>query len=178
MGNISTLNKRFNSLSNNNALWNKLIKLHYDGHYDTETIDLIISTYKPKLSKETYKLIHILYINNNFNSTVKEIVETKHVTCRAIGGDPNSISNLVNLKELSMDHTGLSVLPPGIGNLKNLVTLKLRFNKLTSLPQEISMLTNLTHLDIYDNEIKCAPEVLYDLTNLRRLQCDFPFTYR
>jgi leucine-rich repeat protein SHOC2 len=67
---------------------------------------------------------------------------------------PDSIIDLLCLKNLRSVFTPISSLPENIGNLSSLETLSVRFNKLTILPESICNLKKLTKLDL-----SCSPKL-------------------
>ncbi len=64
---------------------------------------------------------------------------------------PESIGDLIFLKELDLTHCNLSSLPESIGNLQNLIELELFGNKLKSLPESIKNLNSLKCLNAGGN---------------------------
>ena len=93
-----------------------------------------------------------LYLNNNQLSSL-----------------PLEISQLSNLKTLSLYNNQLNSLPPEISQLSNLTRLYLDSNQLSSLPSEISQLSNLTTLSLYNNQLSSLPSEISQLSNLTTL---------
>lgn len=87
------------------------------------------------------------------------------------GALPEGISELANLKELSLGYTGLSSLPQDFGNLANLEILNLSSCiKLTSLGENLGQLTKLQSLNLsYVNKITALPESIGQLQSLTSL---------
>lgn len=80
---------------------------------------------------------------------------------------PESIGNLKSLQRLEISRNELTTLPESIGNLKSLEILNLQNNKLTILPESISNLKSLQVLDLTNNMLTTLPE---SITKLRSLQ--------
>jgi Leucine-rich repeat (LRR) protein len=70
---------------------------------------------------------------------------------------PDSIGNLINLKQLYLSNNKLESLPDSIGNLINLKQLYLSNNKLESLSDSIGNLINLKELSLSNNKISTLP---------------------
>lgn len=70
---------------------------------------------------------------------------------------------------LSLQHSGLTRLPPEIGTLTGLHELYLNGNQLSTLPSEIGMLSSLDTLDISGNILSTLPPALERLVGLKRL---------
>ena len=80
------------------------------------------------------------------------------------------IGNLVELKELILETSGLTAIPETIGNLHNLEFLTITSNPIDLFPESISDLTNLEELIISNNNLSNLPENIGNLANLRRLE--------
>jgi len=81
---------------------------------------------------------------------------------------PDSIRVLHNLKDLTIENTGLTELPNSIGGLTNLKVLNLSKNNLIELPDSIGNLIKLKKLNVSCNKIKKLP---CTLCNLIKLKC-------
>ena len=86
-----------------------------------------------------------------------------------VGEIPESIGNLINLKELALDGNKLTGrIPESIGNLTNLINLNLERNRLTGeIPKSISNLTKLTYLGLGNNQL--SGEIPDNINNLKNL---------
>jgi len=71
---------------------------------------------------------------------------------------PDSIGNLVNLKQLNLVDMRLTSIPRSIGNLIQLEHLDLSKNQLTSLPSSITNLTLLSNLKLKSNKFINLPD--------------------
>jgi len=80
---------------------------------------------------------------------------------------PESIGNLQSLQRLEISRNELTTLPESIGNLKSLEILNLQNNKLTTLPESISNLKSLQVLDLRWNKLTTLPESIINLRNLQ-----------
>lgn len=85
---------------------------------------------------------------------------------------PQTIGQLSELEELSLNDQLLDKLPDEIGNLKKLKTLNIRNNKLESLPAAIAQCSALESLDIKANLLNSLPD-LNALTSLMYLNLSF-----
>jgi Leucine-rich repeat (LRR) protein len=70
---------------------------------------------------------------------------------------PDSIGNLINLRELKLYNNQLESLPDSIGNLINLQELWVGHNSLKNLPDSIGNLLNLKELYLSDNKLESLP---------------------
>ena len=86
-----------------------------------------------------------------------------------VGEIPESIGNLINLKELALDGNKLTGrIPESIGNLTNLISLNLERNRLTGeIPKSIGNLTELTYLGLSNNQL--SGEIPDNINNLKNL---------
>ena len=83
---------------------------------------------------------------------------------------PATIGNLINLRELYLQHNQLSSLPATIGNLINLRELCLHNNQLSSLPSEILNIKKIINIDetsykINNLDIECTILIFGKLNN-------------
>lgn len=76
---------------------------------------------------------------------------------------PDDFYTLVNLEELALPSSNLTVLSDKIGDLASLRLLNLYNTPLTLLPDTVGNLTNLKKLYINKTNIKQLPESLYSL---------------
>lgn len=74
----------------------------------------------------------------------------------------NKISNLVNLKTLSFEENNISEVPEEISNLKNLCLLSFSKNYIKKLPEGIARLSNLRTFYIYSNPV-CNNLPIFDI---------------
>ncbi|MFX1250945.1 MAG: leucine-rich repeat domain-containing protein [Promethearchaeota archaeon] len=86
---------------------------------------------------------------------------------------PESIGNLVNLKELNLRENQLQILPESLGQLQNLHTLHLGWNQLQALPDIIGQLHNLQNLNLCANRLHTLPESICHLQNLQILDLSY-----
>ncbi|WP_162274091.1 DUF4132 domain-containing protein [Leptospira tipperaryensis] len=91
---------------------------------------------------------------------------------RSAIGIPDSIGELTQLTELSLNSNLLSDLPAAIGKLKNLTDLDLNFNKFTEIPKCIFELENLETLEIIYSPLKQIPLEFCNLLNLTRFDIE------
>jgi Leucine-rich repeat (LRR) protein len=78
---------------------------------------------------------------------------------------PESIGELVNLKDLVLYWNKLTTLPESIGNLVNLKNLYLEGNQLTTLPESIGKLINLKELRLTHNRLTYLPKSIVNIKN-------------
>ena len=83
---------------------------------------------------------------------------------------PDTIGNLTNLTELTMECNELTCLPDSLADLTNLRTLSLGGVELTSLPDWIGDLTSLRELAIGGKALTKLPESIHNLTELTKLE--------
>ncbi|KAH3768117.1 dual specificity protein phosphatase 1 [Pelomyxa schiedti] len=121
------------------------------------------------MSKVGYKSYKSYLTANKFIPlSHKKLVNLKFlsVSLNQLGTIPPGLfSALTELHILSMDSTGLSILPP-VAHMKGLVRLSLRLNNLSTLPP---LPASLTHLDISGNPFVSIPLPVLQLPNLRIL---------
>ena len=84
-------------------------------------------------------------------------------------GLPEVVCQLVELKELFLNHNKVSQLPEQTSNLSKLETLHLQVNHLQSLPDCVCSLTALQYLNAEDNQIEVIPSNIGQLKQLRTL---------
>jgi len=84
---------------------------------------------------------------------------------------PNSIVNLVALKELNCAHNQIQKLPGTIGSLVTLESLICSHNQLKNLPDTIGNLVALWELECANNQLEYLPETIGNLKALRCLTC-------
>ena len=82
---------------------------------------------------------------------------------------PESIGKLRNLENLDLSHNPLKFLPEAITELVNLKYLTLFLNRLERLPESFGNLLNLENLDIARNLLESLPESMANLQNLKQL---------
>jgi len=84
---------------------------------------------------------------------------------------PDEIGDLIELRILNLQNSGLRALPPWIGNLQKLHSLSLSgFTQLTALPSDIGLLRDLKSLCLGDNsELTTLPEEIGNLSKLTYL---------
>jgi NB-ARC domain/Rx N-terminal domain len=83
---------------------------------------------------------------------------------------PDSIGDLIHLRELDLDYSSISNLPESIGSLTNLLFLKLAFCKLLNvLPTSLTRLCNLRHLKVEGTPLTFFPKGLGRLEKLTEI---------
>lgn len=84
--------------------------------------------------------------------------------------DITPLTNLVNLRVLSLSNNNISVIPPQISNLTNLQVLNLSHNQITDITP-LTQVPSLITLDLSNNNISQLPSAadLSKLTNLTTL---------
>jgi internalin A len=81
---------------------------------------------------------------------------------------PETVCQLVNLKELSLINNSIVAIPEALGQLANLQHLLLFHNEIKAM-QTVCQLSNLRTLDLSDNQIKDIPETVHQLSKLQAL---------
>ena len=97
----------------------------------------------------------------NYSKIIKLDCSCNQLTCL-----PESIGDLINLKELDFSYNKLTLLPESIENLINLKYLDCSNNKLTLLPESIGNLINLKIAYLSYNKIIKLPETIINLRNI------------
>lgn len=82
---------------------------------------------------------------------------------------PDDIGNLINLKNLLLDHNQLVCIPSTIGKLTKLKLLDLSYNNLDKLPDQMGQLTQLTDLNLISNQLTSLPTSMDNLQSLARM---------
>lgn len=82
---------------------------------------------------------------------------------------PDSIGDLIDLKEIIITGTYMDELPDSFKNLINLNCLELTYNQFKKIPDCIRHLTSLTELDLRFNPLGCIGTEIRVLTNLKSL---------
>ena len=85
---------------------------------------------------------------------------------------PLEVWDLYNLRRLSIENNGISVIPPDIENVQQLEDLVLRENQIVLLPSQIGTLYKLQRLDASFNLITSLPPELQGCTSLKELYLD------
>ena len=103
--------------------------------------------------------------------TLSELADLRVLTLRdnRLTTLPEWIGELKRLSRLDVDNNQLTELPESIGNLSDLTELTLRGNKLTYLPESVGSLTELAKLDVNNNQLAALPESFGNLTKLIEL---------
>lgn len=94
-------------------------------------------------------------IGDNLLDLMTMSLENNKLTCL-----PNSITKLINLKELNVSYNAIKYLPDRVGFMYSLVSFRLNNNQLEELPITFGALTSLEKVDIECNKIKILPENL------------------
>ena len=113
---------------------------------------LEVSNYDRDIIKKKSSEALTEYINETL-SDITKIKSLEELTLRGMGNQvrvrlPNELSNLTNLKKLTIDFCLLNELPPVIKNLTNLRELILETTWITKLPSFINEMLNLEYLDV------------------------------
>ncbi|MBD3194119.1 MAG: hypothetical protein GF317_03630, partial [Candidatus Lokiarchaeota archaeon] len=82
---------------------------------------------------------------------------------------PESITDLLHLKRLSMIDNKISKIPHSIAKLKYLEILRLQRNRIKKIPKCIGALENLKHLNLERNKLKHLPKQIGNLNSLKGL---------
>ena len=82
---------------------------------------------------------------------------------------PETIGDLVNLKELNLSYTRIKDLPDSFKRLVKLEFLNLGGNKLINLPKTIKDLPYLKELILFENKLKTLPNFIENLKDLQKL---------
>jgi len=85
---------------------------------------------------------------------------------------PESLRQLINLKELDLQANMLTTVPQVVLHLTNLNTLYLNSNRLTSIPESINQLLGLIILDFSGNQLSSIPQSIGQLTKLRSMHLE------
>ncbi|XXG72425.1 hypothetical protein AAC387_Pa07g1522 [Persea americana] len=80
-----------------------------------------------------------------------------------------ALQNLIFLKVLCLDGSGVSDLPDQVGDLCHLTYLGLRNTKIRRLPKSLAKLRNLETLDVRDTLVRSIPYDVKFSSNLRHL---------
>ncbi len=147
--NLCKTSKQFAEICKNDYLWFKLLERDYPQKDASQYTKI-----KNKTNRELYDLHELLEWINKYN---KEQIK--------------NVDDLINLKELDLEHNLLEEIPKKLGQLTNLEDINLSYNQLV-MPKELGQLgqlTNLIYLDIGYNDLKKIPKEFGQLTNLKEL---------
>jgi len=86
---------------------------------------------------------------------------------------PATISRLVNLRSLRLQHCKFTEFPAVIGSLESVEILMLNGNRITSIPSDISNMQSLVDLYLQENSLTSLPNELGQIISLRRLFLEF-----
>lgn len=81
---------------------------------------------------------------------------------------PQQLSELPNLRTLSIRYHNISELPTNFPDWTKLTDLDLTGNRITNI-SDLSNLTSLRHLSVVDNLLQTLPDEIFELPNLRTL---------
>lgn len=152
--------KQFNTVANNDLLWEPLFNQKYSFQID-------------KKNKEGYKRCVIL--NNFLNKTIRKDIARAFTYVmldfekKNLYHIPPGIGFLTQLQELDLSNNYLQSLPSEIGSLAQLRTLRLNENELRSIPKEIGLLTQLINLHMSSNHLRFIPIEIGSLIQLQYL---------
>ena len=122
--------------------------------------------------------IDILLLNNNELTILPEsigdliLLKNLNLSNNKIQFLPNNIYKLVLLRTLNLSSNKLNILPDSILYLTNLTELILSNNKLTELSSSIGNLNHLTELRLNNNKLNTLPESIGNLTSLSILEIE------
>lgn len=106
-----------------------------------------------ELSKDKYHFVSGIHLFSVYDEKINELFE---YIC----------DNFLNLEELIITNSNLSIISKNIIKLKRLQKLWLEQNKIEKIPDELTLIENLSELEITDNPIKNLPNSLANLQNL------------
>ena len=121
---------------------------------------LCIYAYTHALPQAIGSLTHLKSLSLKNRESLKNGVEDRV---------PDSIGNLVNLKDLNITNDILNELTESIGHLTGLKQLQLICPNLIELPESMDQLKALTELTINSNRLKELPKSICKLTSLTQL---------
>jgi hypothetical protein len=155
----SFLNLFFNSIDKSQLQrqWKEI----YQGQKDVNLFPLTQNTSEMQSELDIFCSLYLDQLQDSLEASGNELQSL-----------PESIGNLVNLKDLSLFDNQLQTLPESIGNLVNLRKLWLDNNQLQSLPASIGNLVNLKDLSLFGNQLQTLPESIGNLVNLTKLELD------
>jgi hypothetical protein len=85
----------------------------------------------------------------------------------------NALKNVRNLKNLTINYSGIKEIPNNLSELKQLQKLDLNNNVIQTIPASVSSLSNLTVISLYKNKITVIPKEIAALKKLTRI--DLPY---
>lgn len=102
---------------------------------------------------------------------LKQLQQLEHLQLRKFDFRtfPKALTNVDNLKTLSVNNCLVKSIPSEIGNMTNLEGLFLRQNQLKSLPLELKSLSKLKVLDLTNNNFSSLDPVLLSLNQVESL---------
>ena len=106
------------------------------------------------------------------NGCLQRNDDTLYLSHLGLSSLPNSICELVHLKELTVDHNNLSEIPGEIEKLKNLERVDFSSNKIVQLPENIGALKKLKSIKVSDNRISSLPQNIGGIEILLNFQID------
>ncbi|MDD2822704.1 MAG: hypothetical protein PHQ59_01350 [Candidatus Daviesbacteria bacterium] len=120
---------------------------------------------------QSLNIAYVEFKNSTLPAEISNVSNLKRLSVYGsnISSIPPQISQLTQLTYLDFGANNITVLPPEIGSLKNLATLNLFHNELNSLPDSIGNLQNLKKLVLSNNSFSIFPEVLTKLNGLEEL---------
>jgi len=85
---------------------------------------------------------------------------------------PNTINNLLELRDLYLASNQIRDLPKNVYTLENLRVLDVEGNQIKNISNDIDQLLRLNNLYLGYNQIRKLPEELIRLTSLRQVSLD------
>jgi Leucine-rich repeat (LRR) protein len=151
------------------ATWGNLKKLQrltLNGVVDFTNVDPIGGM----TALRTLDLSYMTTLTGNLPESLGNLSELTEITLNHVGlsGLPQSFGDLSKLGKLYISETEITQLPTSVENLKALRELTLTKNKLTALPEALSGMTSLVTLDISGNP-NLAGELPTNIGNLANL---------
>ncbi|XP_017985305.1 PREDICTED: LRR receptor-like serine/threonine-protein kinase GSO1 [Theobroma cacao] len=141
-----------------------------------------LNIYLPNFNQSNHFELLDLSLTNLFGAlpnSIGNLVSLKDLDLSGTslsGALPNSFGNLVSLKDLDLSYTSLSgALPNSIGNLVSLEYLDLHYTSLSgALPNSIGNLVSLKDLDLHQTSLSEAlPNSIGNLVSLEHLDLSF-----
>jgi Leucine-rich repeat (LRR) protein len=131
----------------------------------------IASAKNEPLSLRTFMILECL---SEIDNQIFRMFKKLRVLCingKGLKSIPDSIGNLIHLRELNLDRSSISNLPESIGSLTNLLFLRLNNCKLlNALPKSLTRLCNLRHLNIEGTPLTVFPKGLGGLHKLTEIK--------
>lgn len=115
------------------------------------------------------------YLLNNFDELQHfqfPIVKLYMCSVNELPNDIFDFTNLIDLQQLIIHHSNISIIPNNIHHLTKLELLEISFCQLTEIPYTLCNLTELQYLNLCYNKINKLPLLIGNLTKLQQLILD------